>query len=89
MQTPMMQIQSDIEDIVKVFGDNVPFIWVKLSLKVRDAIEEEKKMVINAWKNEREIVFFDLDKDELSEKTKQDLAETYYKETYAELLPAK
>ena len=48
-QTPMMKILADIEVTVKVFGDNIPFVWAKLLLKVKDAIEEERQMVVDAF----------------------------------------
>ena len=49
MQTPMMQIHTNIKETVKVFGANIPFVWAKLLLKVRDAIEDEKKIVITSF----------------------------------------
>jgi hypothetical protein len=49
MQTPMMKIHADIQETVKVFGENIPFVWVKLLLKVQLGIEEEKKAIIDSF----------------------------------------
>jgi hypothetical protein len=42
----------------------------------------EKEQIINAWENERQVVFLDSFEDTLSEDTIKELAEQYYNETY-------
>ena len=46
------------------------------------AKEMEKEQIINAWENERQVVFLDSFEDTLSEDTIKELAEQYYNETY-------
>jgi hypothetical protein len=46
------------------------------------AKQMEKEKIINAWENERQVVFLDSFEDTLSEDTIKELAEQYYNETY-------
>jgi hypothetical protein len=45
-------------------------------------LEKEKEQIIEAWKNNREMIYYDIDKDELSETTKIELGKEYYNQTY-------
>lgn len=49
-----------------------------------DAKELHKQEIKNAWSDSRDIIFYDSDKDSLSEETANDLAEQYYKETFGD-----
>ena len=40
---------------------------------------KEKQQIIDAWKDNRDMIYYDEDKDELSESTIIELAEQYYK----------
>ena len=50
----------------------------------KQAKEFEKNQIIDAWKDNRDMIYYDEDKDELSESTKIELAEQYYKEKYGD-----
>ena len=55
------------------------FTW---NSALEKAKEMEKEQIINAWENERQVVFLDSFEDTLSEDTIKELAEQYYNETY-------
>jgi hypothetical protein len=46
------------------------------------ALEKEKEQIMNAWKDNRDMIYYDNDKDELSENTSMELGEQYYNQTY-------
>jgi hypothetical protein len=50
--------------------------------KAKMLLEKEKEQIIDAWKDNREMIYYDIDKDELSETTKIELGKEYYNQTY-------
>ena len=54
-----------------------------IKMQINDwGIEKEKEQIIDAWKDNREMIYYDIDKDELSETTKIELGKEYYNQTY-------
>jgi hypothetical protein len=46
------------------------------------ALKMEREQIEEAWKDNREYVYYDSDKDELSENTKSQLASEYFTQTF-------
>jgi hypothetical protein len=93
MKTAMQELIGlipDAKEINEYISNNQPdekmldeWLWERM-FKGRNWIEKEKEQIINAWKNNRDLVYFDENKDELSENTASELGEEYYTLTYTE-----
>jgi hypothetical protein len=84
MKTAMQELLGLVEQMF----NNAKTIEVEsamndvINIITQQGLEKEKEQIIEAWKNNREMIYYDIDKDELSETTKIELGKEYYNQTY-------
>lgn len=86
-QQTAVELLSDL--IIKALGDDIINSFSieqtnKIHFAHKQAKKLEKNQIIDAWKDNRDMIYYNEDKDELSESTKIELAEQYYKEKYGD-----
>jgi cation transport regulator ChaB len=76
MKTAMQELIDEIKEAVPYFKMGI------YQENFNKALEKEKEQIIDAWKDNRDLIYYDNDKDELSENTSMELGEEYYNQTY-------